>query len=135
MTYLPFLSAAILAVLGTLHLIYTVHDAVRVPKYFVPRDKALLPAMRQTKVALAPGGHDYWDALVGFHFSHSIGILLLATMIALETVYPTGWLRPLLCGVGAAYVLIAWRYWFRTPLIGVAIATLAMTAAWIAALL
>ena len=131
MTYVPFVSAAIFAALGILHLVYTVHDAIRTPKYFAPDNKTLLPAMRATRMALAPGGHDYWDAIIGFHFSHSIGVLLLATMIAVEAAHPTGWLRPVLCGTGALYTLIAWRYWFDVPLIGVAIATIAMTLAWI----
>ena len=130
MAYVPIFSAAILAVLGLIHLVYTVRDAFGTPRYFAPVDRSLLGSMRETKIALAPNGHDFWDALIGFHFSHSIGVLLLAGMIVLETVHPTGWMRPILCAVAAVYTLIAWRYWFHIPLIGVAVATVAMTVAW-----
>lgn len=133
MAHVPFLSAAILAALGLIHVAYTVSDALGVPRYFAPSDRSLLPAMRATKLALAPNGHDFWEVLVGFNFSHSIGVLLLATMIVIETVHPTGWMRPVLCAVGAAYTLIAWRYWFHVPMIGVALATALMTLAWVVA--
>ena len=46
MNLLPLGAAGIFAVLGTLHLIYTLSDMFGRPRYFVPRDAALLEAMR-----------------------------------------------------------------------------------------
>ena len=128
---LPYLAAALLATLGALHLVYTIHDAVREPRYFVPRDKALLAPMRATTVALARGGRDYWTALIGFHFSHSIGVLMFALLVVLASVYPLGWLKILLVAVGCAYTFIAWRCWFRIPFAGCAAATVLMAAGWV----
>ena len=47
MNLLAMASAAVFAVLGILHLVYTIHDFGERPRYFRPRDNALLPAMRQ----------------------------------------------------------------------------------------
>jgi hypothetical protein len=34
--------------------------------------------------------------------------------------------------IGATYLWLAMRYWFRIPAIGIALATLCFTAAWLA---
>jgi hypothetical protein len=130
MIILAFVSAAIFAVLGALHLAYTLHDFGGKPRYFRPRDAALLPAMRQTKTAIAPGGRDYWSGILGFNLSHSIGVLLFALTIVLATQYRIEWLKPLLVAVGLAFAFIAWRCWFRIPMLGSLLATLLMIAGW-----
>lgn len=124
-------AATIFAILGLLHLGYTVHDSLTRPRYFQPRDPALLDALRQTKVALAPGGRDYWSTSLGFHYSHSIGALLFALLIVVTVQHEIGWLRPLLISVSAVYTLIAWRYWFHIPLAGTAAATVFLAVAWL----
>ena len=45
MMVLPFAAAAIMGGLATLHLVYTLHDLVLRPRYFVPRDRALVLEM------------------------------------------------------------------------------------------
>jgi hypothetical protein len=129
--YLPFLAAAILATLGTLHLIYTIRDFALGPRYFAPRDHLLLERMRATHLALAPNGHDFWTTLVGFHFSHSIGVLLFALLIVIASLHQIDWPKLLLVGVGVAFTWVAWRCWFHIPLIGCATATALMAAGWI----
>jgi hypothetical protein len=130
MKYLPLLAAAILAALGTLHLIYTIHDVVWQPRYFAPRNKLLLDPMRATHLALAPNGHDFWTVLLGFHFSHSIGVLLFALLIVVASLYDIAWLKLAMLCVGAAFTFVAWRFWFHIPLIGCAAATALMAAGW-----
>ena len=125
-----YLAAGVLATLAVLHLVYTIHDAAFAPRYFVPRDRTLLERMRATTVVLAPGGRDYWTALIGFHLSHSIGVMLFALLIVLATAYPIAWLKPLLVAVGVVYTVIAWRCWFRIPLAGCAAATVLMAIGW-----
>ena len=98
--FLPLAAAAIIGVLGMLHLIYTLRDIVSRPRYFVPRDPALLDAMRGTQAALAPNGHDFWSVLLGIHLTHSIGLLLFALLIVLTVVTPLPALKPLMIGVG-----------------------------------
>jgi hypothetical protein len=130
MKYLPYLGAAVLATLAVLHLIYTIRDFGPKPRYFVPRDASLIERMRATHVALAPRGRDYWSALLGFHLSHSIGVLLLGLLIVVASIYQIDGLKVLLVGVGAAFTFIAWRCWFHIPLIGCAAATCLMAAGW-----
>ena len=112
--------------------IFAVRDFGERPRYFRPKDAALLDAMRATKVALAPDGRDYWSALLGFHFSHSIGVLLFALLIVLAGNLEIDWLKVLLVCLGAVYTWIAWRCWFHIPLIGCALATGLMIVGWAA---
>jgi hypothetical protein len=131
MSYLPLAAAAILSILGVLHLTYTVRDIVSRPRYFVPRDPAVLDAMRGTRAALAPNGHDFWSVLLGIHLTHSIGLLLFALLIVLTVVTPLPALKPLMIGVGLVLTFIAWQFFFHIPLIGVALATALMIVGWL----
>jgi hypothetical protein len=131
MQYLPYLGAAILAVLASLHLIYTIHDFISEPRYFSPRDPSLLARMRATHNALAPRGHDYWTALLGFHLSHSIGAFLFALLIVIASVHQLDPLKIFLVLVGLVFTWIAWRCWFHIPLIGCAVTTAFLIAGWL----
>jgi hypothetical protein len=91
----------------------------------------LLVAMRETKAAIAPAGRDYWSALLGFNLSHGIGILLFALLIVIAALYHIQWLKPLLVLLGAAFAFIAWRCWFKVPMIGCIAGTALMAAAWL----
>ncbi len=130
MNYLPFIAAAILAVLGGLHLFYAARDFWSEPRYFAPRDRSLLPLLRATKNIITPNGRDYWTASLGFHFSHSIGVLLFALLIVIASLYQINWLEVLLVGLGAVFTWIAWRCWFHIPLYGCAAATTLMLVGW-----
>jgi len=129
-------SAAIVGVLGALHLTYT----FRGPK-LRPRDTHL---QRQMEL-VSPEISRYttmWRAWVGFNASHSLGALLFALVF--------GWFglaqpelffhSPFIIAVGffalAGYVLLAKEYWFWIPLTGLSIALArycwAVRAAWLA---
>jgi hypothetical protein len=129
-------SAAVIGVLGALHLTYT----FRGPK-LRPRDTHL---QRQMEL-VSPEISRYttmWRAWVGFNASHSLGALLFALVF--------GWLglaqpelffhSPFIIAVGffalVGYVLLAKEYWFWIPLTGVSIALAlycwAVLAAWLA---
>jgi hypothetical protein len=131
MSYLPLAAAAILSILGVFHLTYTVRDIVSRPRYFVPRDPAVLDAMRGTQAALAPNGRDFWSVLLGIHLTHSIGLLLFALLIVLTVVTPLPALKPLMIAVGLVLTFIAWQFFFHIPLIGVALATALMIVGWL----
>lgn len=118
------------AVLGGLHGLYALRDFAGKPRYFRPGDGELLDAMRATTTALAPRGRDYWSGIMGFHFSHSIGVLLFALLIVISAQYAIGWLMPVLAGIGALFTIIAWRCWFHIPMIGSLIGTMLIVAAW-----
>src|SRR5215471_6819841 len=101
------MSAGIFAILGALHLVYTLHDFGERPRYFRPVDRTLLPAMQKTNTAIAPTGRDYWSGILGFNLSHSIGVLLFALLIVVTAQYQIWWLKPILVLVGGAFALIA----------------------------
>lgn len=124
-------AALIYAVLGGLHAIYTLRDIGGKPRYFRPKDGAVLEAMRATTTAIAPRGRDYWSGIMGFHLSHSLGVLLFALLIVLSVQYQIGWMMPVLAGIGALFTVIAWRCWFNIPMIGSAIGTALITLAWL----
>ena len=56
MNFLAAMSGGIFAILGVLHLIYTLHDFGERLRYFRPVDRSLLAAMRNTNLAIAPTG-------------------------------------------------------------------------------
>ena len=123
-------AAAIMAVLATLHLVYTLHDLLIRPRYFRPMDRSLLEPMQATTTALAPQGHNYWRALLGFHLSHSIGILLFAGVIELAMDPHLAWLRPALIALGGVYAIIGWTCWFWIPATGATMATGMLIIGW-----
>ena len=120
-----------MALLGILHLVYTLHDFGPRPRYFRPRDARLLDEMRQTRTAIAPDGRDYWSGVLGFNLSHALGVLLFALLIYLATYYQIDWLKPGLATIGIAYAAIAYRCWFRTPMVGALLAVALMVAGWL----
>ena len=117
-------SAAVVGLLGALHLLYTFHGTKLRPRdTHLERQMGLVSPeiSRQTTM---------WRAWVGFNASHSLGALLFALLF--------GWFGlaqpqlffaskfPVAVGFAmlAAYVLLAIRYWFWIPLAGVSIALL-----------
>jgi hypothetical protein len=131
MTVLSLIAAGIFALLALIHLVYTLRDFGSRPRYFRPTDLDVLAAMQSSRTAIAPNGPDYWRGVLGFHLSHSIGVLLLALLIAVTTKYAIAWLKPVLILVGVAYAGISWRCWFAMPTAGIAIATSLMALGWL----
>jgi hypothetical protein len=78
-----------------------------------------------------------WRAWIGFNFSHSLGVLLLGALAVwagtrINTL--PGGIMPVLTLIGCVYLVLALRYWFRTPAIGVAIGIACFAAAWVRSL-
>jgi hypothetical protein len=65
--------------------------------------------------------------VLGFHFSHCIGVLMFALLILLASVYGIVWLQPLLIAIGCSYVAVSYFCWFPIPTIGIGIATVLLT--------
>ena len=132
------IGGAVCGSLGTLHVIYTLLD-MRKPRRLVPADPAVAQAMANTALRLSRGGTDMWRAWIGFNFSHSLGVLLtgaLAVWAGFEiNKVPLRIIMPVLILIGCVYLVIAVRYWFRGPVIGVAIATGCFGGAWILSLI
>jgi len=130
------LGGSVFGVLGGLHAIYTLLD-LRNPRRLVPVDPAVTHAMANSALRLSGGRTDMWRAWIGFNFSHSLGVLLLATLAIWAGFrinrLPAG-VMPALTLIGCFYVLLALLYWFRIPAIGVAIGTSCFAAAWVLSL-
>jgi hypothetical protein len=115
-------SAAILLILGSLHLIYTFHG-----NKLTPRDPALLLRMQDTQPVITRHT-TMWKAWVGFNASHSMGAMLFGLVYGYLAMAHTAILfgSPFLLGVGllmlGGFLALGLRYWFRIPIAGTAIA-------------
>ena len=122
--------------LGLLHVIYTIRDIYR-PRYLVPLDPPLMDQMASTGVRLARGRTNMWDAWLGFNISHGLGLVIFgsvcigAGVFARTLALPRAVLLiPVL--VGIIYLLLALRFWFRVPAVGIAIGTGFLFMGWLA---
>lgn len=127
MTRAPLLiacAAAIVLVLGLVHLAYTFHG----PK-LTPRAAGLQAAMEADSPHISRRT-TMWGAWISFNASHSLGAILFGLLYGyLACALPQVLLgSPFLCAVGLglllAYVALGWCYWFSVPLTGVSIAAL-----------
>ena len=120
--------AALMGLLGTLHIVYTFFT-----NKLEPRDAATATAMKATNPVLTRRVN-FWDGWIGFNASHGLGIVLFAGTYLLLAVGHMSCLRDsraltwLPVAAGAAYLSLG-RYWFRTPIIGLSIATACFLAA------
>lgn len=121
-----------LLVLGAIHALYTWRDRIN-PRVFAPASPELFQDMRAASPRISPAT-TLWRAGLGFHFSHSLGVLMvgalylwlaLAHPAMLLTHPPLLWAAPVIAGT---YALLAWRYWFAIPLIGCLVSALLFTA-------
>src|SRR5499425_1046170 len=131
------LGGAVFFLLGGSHAVYTLLD-LRNPRWLVPVDPSVAKAMANTALRLSGGRTDMWRAWIGFNFSHSLGLLLLAALALWAgfriKMLPVGIAMPALTLIGCAYEVLALLYWFRFPAIGVAIGTCCFAAAWVLSL-
>jgi hypothetical protein len=130
------LGGAVFGVLGVLHTIYTLLD-LRNPRRLVPADPSVAHAMAHSALRLSGGRTDMWRAWIGFNFSHSLGLLIVAALAvwagSRPNTLPVG-IVPALTLIGCAYLVLCLLYWFRTPAIGIAIGTGCFAAAWVLSL-
>jgi hypothetical protein len=130
------LGGAVFGVLGTLHAVYTLLD-LRNPRRLVPADPSVAHAMAQSALRLSGGRTDMWRAWIGFNFSHSLGVLMVAALAvwagSRTNTLPVG-IMPALTLIGCVYLVLSLLYWFRTPAIGVGIGTGCFAVAWVLSL-
>lgn len=117
--------AFIFFALGALHLRMTVAD-MKEPKRFVPAKRELLEELKATRIALRKDVKNFWLSYLGFHFSHSVGVMFYgATVIYCALVrpdiLPDIYVRIAIVVFGASYVLMARAFWFVIPLAGSAL--------------
>ena len=116
-------SAAIILFLGSVHLAYTMFT-----EQFNPTDGQLVTGMKHTAVLISRQT-TMWNAWIGFHFSHSISLILFGLTYGYLVLYRWEVLDRsyFLAIVGLlfllAYVVLSRLFFFKTPLIGVSMAT------------
>lgn len=120
-TVLMVASAAILFVLGTLHLIYTFFGSK-----LTPRDPALQKSMRETSPVITKET-SMWRCWVGFNASHSMGAMLYGLVYGFLAIahgsllFSSGYLLVVgLLMVGGLFALSK-AYWFSIPFVGTGI--------------
>lgn len=116
-------SAAIIFVLGLVHLVYTF-----VGNRFEPRDAELLESMKNVSPVITRST-TMWKAWLGFNASHSYGAILFGVVYGYLAIAHAALLTQsaflLLVGLLLllGYLFLAVRYWFRIPLLGIALAS------------
>jgi hypothetical protein len=116
-------SAAIIMLLGLIHLLYTFHG----PK-LLPRDGDLKARMQEVPLVIARET-TMWKAWVGFNASHSCGAILFGAVYGYLSLAHSAFLFQsvflLLVGLLllGGYAFLAKRYWFSVPFRGVLLAT------------
>jgi len=132
--YLLIAGGTIFSILGLLHAVYTIGDIYR-PKRLAPTDQTVIDQMAASGVRLANGRTNMWDAWLGFNISHGLGTLMFglicigAGVFARSVALPkAALLIPVL--VGAIYLLLAVRFWFRAPAVGIALGTGLLLMGW-----
>jgi hypothetical protein len=125
---LPFL------VLGAAHAAAT-PLAVTDRKGLSPRDADLPGAMARSRLRLTKRT-DMWLAWVGFNLSHSLGAVAFGAFILMIGLNRVSFAQqanvavPLSLVVSAAYLYLAAKYWFRTPIAGCALSVACFLMSW-----
>ncbi len=115
------ISATIIALLGTAHLVFT----FRGPNLF-PRDRDLRSAMEKVHPVISTQT-TMWRTWIGFNASHSMGAIMFGYFYGYLALAHPGVLfnsMPLLVfGLVTllAYLVLAKVYWFISPLLGISI--------------
>ena len=123
----------VIGLLGLVHLIYTL-----LTNKFEPRDSDLGRRLREVSPVLT-AETTMWRAWIGFNASHSLGAILFAALyfylaiFNLEFLLSTPFLVILSLLVLGSYLILAYRFWFKLPLWGIAIAATLFVAGYVVA--
>ena len=122
-------SAAIILVLGVIHLAYTFTGTK-----LHPRDRALATGMQDSSLMISRET-TMWKAWIGFNASHSFGAMLFGLVYGYLAIAHAAVLfaSPFLLAVGgillAGYVFLGKVYWFSVPYRGIVAAAALYVAA------
>lgn len=105
-----------------------------------PRDPSLPETMEASALGLT-SRTNVWLAWVGFNFSHSLGAVLFGAVVLINGRSQASFgvnapiFVPFAVIVSAAYLVLALRYWFRTPIAGCAASFLLFALSWLTQLI
>lgn len=124
--------ALIFTILGSIHLYYTYCT-----DKFTPTDKRTADFMKSCSPTISQQT-SMWKAWVGFNASHSIGAMLVGGFYIpmaiqnMDVLRHSVWLSTLPLLVSACYLILAKKYWFNIPFLGISLSTLCFALAAIA---
>jgi hypothetical protein len=125
-------SAAIILLLGLLHLLYTFRG-----HKLHPRDPGLEARLREVSPVITRQT-TMWKAWIGFNASHSFGAIFFGVVYGYLSLARATFLfgSPFLLSAGllllVGYAFLGQRYWFSVPFRGIVLATVLYAAALIA---
>jgi len=125
--YLFLLGALPFVPLGIAHALAT-PLTLEESKGLSPRDLAFRQSMAEQTVLLTRRTN-LCLSWVGFNLSHSLGAVLFGVVVLLigrsPATFAANWpaFVPLAIVVSGAYLVIALRYWFRTPIVGIIVSS------------
>lgn len=128
-TALMTICAAIVLLLGSIHLLYTFAG-----NRLAPRDATLVAHMAAVHPVLTRET-TIWKAWVGFNASHSMGAMLFGlvygylALVQGAMLFASAYLLTLGFLMLAGLTVLAKRYWFRIPLVGCSVALACYVAA------
>jgi hypothetical protein len=105
------------------------------PKGLAPSDAAVSRAMAEAPLRLTRRT-DVWRAWVGFNFSHSLGAVFFGLAASLVGSSDASFAAcgalfgPLAVVVSSGYLVLACKYWFRTPIVGCGVSVALFLASW-----
>jgi hypothetical protein len=117
------IGASIFGLLGLAHLLFT---------FFTNKFNAFNPDVTESMKGTSPvltKETTMWDAWVGFNASHSLGAIFIAAVYIplaafnMDVISHSFYYSLLLVTISFAYLSLAYRYWFKVPLLGIGIAT------------
>jgi hypothetical protein len=132
--YLFLIGALPFIVLGLAHAVATPQTPADT-KGLSPRDPAVRDAMARDSVLLTRRT-TLWLTWVGFNLSHSLGAVLFGAVVVLigrsraSFEAQASVFLPLTVLVSAIYLVLGVRYWFRTPIIGISLASACFLVSW-----
>lgn len=121
--------ASIFGVLGSMHLIYT---------YFTNKFEAYDPTVTEAMKGTSPiltRETTLWKAWIGFNASHSLGAMVFAGVYIplsfshFSVIQNSVWFSTLPVFVGLSYLVLAKKYWFKIPFVGILASTVCFLAA------
>ena len=133
--YIFLIGALPFVVLGLAH-VFATPRAPAQSKGLSPRDPALREAMTKGTVLLTRRT-TVWLGWVGFNLSHSLGAVLFGAVVLLvgrsqaSFQAQAGVFLPFAIVVSGLYLLLGLRYWFRTPIVGIALSGVCFVASWV----
>jgi hypothetical protein len=116
--------------LGSVHGVGSLCDTRR-PTAFWPTDPKLRDAMLASGVLLTQR-INMWRAWIGFNLSHSLGAVLFGLVLLFvgrseeEFTRQARLFLPLAIVVSAAYLVLAIKYWFRIPALGICLSVICL---------